>query len=90
MDCTDEANKRKLNENPFIEPVHGQTLVDMKDVQVLNDIINQAAGHPTQTNDHGGKTDGWLKNRLADVLRMLLIDFFCDVLCWLDTQFSVF
>lgn len=30
MDCTDEAGKVKHNDNPFIEPVHGQTVVDMK------------------------------------------------------------
>lgn len=29
-DCTDEAGKIKHNDNPFIEPVQTQTLVDMK------------------------------------------------------------
>lgn len=31
MDCTDEAGKVKhQHDNPFIEPVHGQKVVDMK------------------------------------------------------------
>ena len=30
IECTDEAGKVKHNDNPFIEPVHGQTVVDMK------------------------------------------------------------
>lgn len=31
VDYTDEAGKVKQNDNPFInEPVHGQTVVDMK------------------------------------------------------------
>lgn len=56
MDVTDEApGKRKHHENPFIEPANGQTVVDMKDVMVLNDIIEQAAGRHSQTSDHGGK-----------------------------------
>jgi hypothetical protein len=29
-DCTDEAGKIKHNDNPFIEPVQTQTIVDMK------------------------------------------------------------
>lgn len=37
-DHTDEAGKRKLNENPFVEPVHGQTVVDMKGERVWNEI----------------------------------------------------
>lgn len=33
IDCTDEAGKIKHpNDNPFIEPVHGQAVVDMKGI----------------------------------------------------------
>lgn len=53
-DCTDEAGKVKQNDNPFIEPVQTQTVVDMKDVMVLNDIIEQAAGRQSHASDHGG------------------------------------
>ncbi|XP_059479446.1 sodium channel protein para isoform X5 [Neocloeon triangulifer] len=49
----DGAAKGKHQENPFIEPAQHQTVVDMKDVMVLNDIIEQAAGRQSQTSDHG-------------------------------------
>ncbi|CRK91925.1 CLUMA_CG005540, isoform B [Clunio marinus] len=53
QDCTDEAGKVKSS-NPFIEePAQSNTLVDMKDVMVLNDIIEQAAGRHSRTSDHG-------------------------------------
>ncbi|XP_055382360.1 sodium channel protein para isoform X10 [Condylostylus longicornis] len=52
-DCTDEAGKVKQPDNPFIEPVQTQTVVDMKDVMVLNDIIEQAAGRQSRTSDRG-------------------------------------
>lgn len=63
-DCTDEAGKIKQTDNPFIEPVQTQAIVDMKDVMVLNDIIEQAAGRHSRASggpvaatggDHGGK-----------------------------------
>lgn len=35
IDCTDEAGKIKhSNDNPFIEPVHGQAVVDMKGIPI--------------------------------------------------------
>ncbi|XP_055922935.1 sodium channel protein para isoform X45 [Eupeodes corollae] len=53
LDCTDEAGKVKHHDNPFIEPVQTQTVVDMKDVMVLNDIIEQAAGRQSRASDKG-------------------------------------
>lgn len=47
--------KLKHLDNPFIDSVQKQTMVDMKDVMVLNDIIEQAAGQQTGPTDHGGK-----------------------------------
>ncbi|EDS27197.1 voltage-gated sodium channel [Culex quinquefasciatus] len=54
QDYTDDAGKIKHNDNPFIEPSQTQTVVDMKDVMVLNDIIEQAAGRHSRASDHGG------------------------------------
>ncbi|XP_026846114.1 sodium channel protein para isoform X48 [Drosophila persimilis] len=53
LECTDEAGKIKHHDNPFIEPVQTQTVVDMKDVMVLNDIIEQAAGRHSRASDRG-------------------------------------
>ncbi|KAA0200133.1 voltage gated sodium channel [Hyalella azteca] len=42
--------------NPFIDPIQKQTVVDMRDVMVLNDIIEQAAqqhGRLSRASDHG-------------------------------------
>ncbi|KAL7020839.1 hypothetical protein ACKWTF_011658 [Chironomus riparius] len=53
QDCTDEAGKIKSS-NPFIEePAQSNTVVDMKDVMVLNDIIEQAAGRHSRASEHG-------------------------------------
>lgn len=45
--------KLKHLDNPFIDNGQKQTFVDMKDVMVLNDIIEQAAGRQSETSDHG-------------------------------------
>ncbi|KAK8395290.1 hypothetical protein O3P69_006178 [Scylla paramamosain] len=43
--------------NPFIDPIQKQTVVDMRDVRVLQDIIEQAAvnaaGRMSRASDHG-------------------------------------
>ncbi|KAL1421885.1 hypothetical protein MTO96_022598 [Rhipicephalus appendiculatus] len=44
---------KKQPDNPFIEPSQRQGLVDMKDVMVLNDIIEQAAGRQSKASERG-------------------------------------
>ncbi|KRF82092.1 sodium channel protein para isoform X40 [Drosophila virilis] len=99
LECTDEAGKIKHHDNPFIEPVQTQTVVDMKDVMVLNDIIEQAAGRhsrasdrgvsvyyfPTEDDDEDGPT---LKDRALEVI-LKGIDVFCvwDC-CWVWLKFQ--
>ncbi|XP_053952366.1 sodium channel protein para isoform X17 [Anastrepha ludens] len=99
LECTDEAGKIKQNDNPFIEPVQTQTVVDMKDVMVLNDIIEQAAGRhsrasdrgvsvyyfPTEDDDEDGPT--FKEKALEAILRG--IDIFCvwDC-CWVWLKFQ--
>lgn len=34
LECTDEAGKIKHHDNPFIEPVQTQTVVDMKGISI--------------------------------------------------------
>ncbi|XP_076332235.1 sodium channel protein para-like isoform X1 [Tachypleus tridentatus] len=51
MEGDDCLAKNKHQENPFVEPCQHQTLVDMKDVMVLNDIIEQAAGRQSKANE---------------------------------------
>nr|CAD7455938.1 unnamed protein product [Timema tahoe] len=53
VDSEDGAMKAKHQDNPFIEPTQHQTVVDMKDVMVLNDIIEQAAGRQSRASEHG-------------------------------------
>ncbi|XP_055302529.1 sodium channel protein para isoform X17 [Sitodiplosis mosellana] len=93
-DYTDEAGKIKhSNDNPFIEPVHGQTVVDMKDVMVLNDIIEQAAGRQSHASDHGEDDDDdedgpTMREKLFE-FGMRMIDLFCVWDCcepWLKFQ----
>ncbi|XP_043072091.1 sodium channel protein para isoform X43 [Drosophila grimshawi] len=99
LECTDEAGKIKHHDNPFIEPVQTQTVVDMKDVMVLNDIIEQAAGRhsrasdrgvsvyyfPTEDDDEDGPT---FKDRALEVI-LKGIDVFCvwDC-CWVWLKFQ--
>ncbi|KAJ8937407.1 hypothetical protein NQ314_011893, partial [Rhamnusium bicolor] len=45
--------KLKHLDNPFIDSNQRQTVVDMKDVMVLNDIIEQAAGRQSGASEHG-------------------------------------
>ncbi|XP_037914865.1 sodium channel protein para isoform X11 [Hermetia illucens] len=97
-DCTDEAGKIKHHDNPFIEPVQAQTVVDMKDVMVLNDIIEQAGRQsrasdrgvsvyyfPTDDDDEDGPT---FKDKALEAL-LKGIDIFCVWDCcwpWLKFQ----
>ncbi|XP_035791465.1 sodium channel protein para-like isoform X4 [Anopheles albimanus] len=90
-DCTDDAGKIKHNDNPFIEPTHTQTVVDMKDVMVLNDIIEQAAGRHSRASDHGEDDDEdgpTFKDKAIEFL-MRMIDIFCvwDC-CWVWLKFQ--
>ncbi|XP_031636806.1 sodium channel protein para isoform X42 [Contarinia nasturtii] len=101
-DYTDEAGKIKhSNDNPFIEPVHGQTVVDMKDVMVLNDIIEQAAGRQSREGDQGVSVyyfpteddddddDGPTFKEKLTAFSMRMIDMFCVWDCcapWLKLQ----
>ncbi|KAL9871743.1 sodium channel protein para isoform X2 [Glossina fuscipes] len=99
QEYTDEAGKIKHHDNPFIEPVQTQTVVDMKDVMVLNDIIEQAAGRhsrasdrgvsvyyfPTEDDDEDGPT---FKDKALECL-LKGIDIFCvwDC-CWVWLKFQ--
>nr|XP_049462240.1 sodium channel protein para isoform X45 [Anopheles coluzzii] len=91
QDCTDDAGKIKHNDNPFIEPAQTQTVVDMKDVMVLNDIIEQAAGRHSRASDHGEDDDEdgpTFKDKALEFL-MKMIDIFCvwDC-CWVWLKFQ--
>ncbi|KAK9890302.1 hypothetical protein WA026_010405 [Henosepilachna vigintioctopunctata] len=44
--------ENKLKDNPFVDSSQRQTMVDMKDVMVLNDIIEQAAGRHSGASEH--------------------------------------
>ncbi|XP_065082819.1 sodium channel protein para isoform X30 [Ochlerotatus camptorhynchus] len=91
QDCTDEAGKIKHNDNPFIEPSQTQTVVDMKDVMVLNDIIEQAAGRHSRASDHGedDDEDGPTFKDKAVEFTMRMIEVFCvwDC-CWAWLKFQ--
>lgn len=46
IECTDEAGKIKhSNDNPFIEPVHGQTVVDMKGLILHSNSTHYSTHH---------------------------------------------
>ncbi|XP_076682987.1 sodium voltage-gated channel paralytic isoform X35 [Andrena cerasifolii] len=97
-DLEDPMGKAKQQDNPFIEPSQSHTAVDMKDVMVLNDIIEQAAGRRNRTPEQGVSTHYFptdddeegprFKDKLlAAVLRG--IDIFCVWDCcwlWLEIQ----
>ncbi|XP_017114860.1 sodium channel protein para isoform X43 [Drosophila elegans] len=91
LECTDEAGKIKHHDNPFIEPVQTQTVVDMKDVMVLNDIIEQAAGRHSRASDRGEDDDEdgpTFKDKALEVI-LKGIDVFCVWDCcwvWLKIQ----
>ncbi|XP_045484121.1 sodium channel protein para isoform X30 [Pieris rapae] len=99
-ECTDEAGKvlKQSNDNPFIESSQQPNVVDMRDVMVLNEIIEQAGRQSraseqnvsvyyfsTAEDDDEGPT---FKERLLEWL-MKGIDFFCvwDC-CWLWLEFQ--
>ncbi|KAL6432412.1 hypothetical protein ACFW04_006775 [Cataglyphis niger] len=97
-DLEDPMGKTKQQDNPFIEPSQQHTVVDMKDVMVLNDIIEQAAGRQSKTPEQGVSTyyfptdddeEGptFKDKLLAGVFRC--IDIFCvwDC-CWLWLEFQ--
>ncbi|XP_034184284.1 sodium voltage-gated channel paralytic isoform X29 [Osmia lignaria lignaria] len=97
-DLEDPMGKAKQQDNPFIEPSQQHAVVDMKDVMVLNDIIEQAAGRQSRTPEQGVSTyyfstdddeEGptFKDKLLAAVLRC--IDTFCvwDC-CWLWLEFQ--
>ncbi|XP_068153769.1 sodium channel protein para isoform X46 [Drosophila tropicalis] len=91
LECTDEAGKIKHHDNPFIEPVQTQTVVDMKDVMVLNDIIEQAAGRHSRASDRGEDDDEDGPTFKDKALEAILkgIDVFCvwDC-CWVWLKFQ--
>nr|AON96183.1 voltage-gated sodium channel alpha isoform 6 [Spodoptera exigua] len=99
-ECTDEAGKvlKPSTDNPFIESSQQPNVVDMRDVMVLNEIIEQAGRQsrasdqnvsvyyfPTAEDDEDGPT---FKEKLLECL-MKAIDFFCvwDC-CWLWLEFQ--
>ncbi|XP_026827703.1 sodium channel protein para isoform X3 [Ooceraea biroi] len=97
-DLEDPMGKTKQQDNPFIEPSQQHAVVDMKDVMVLNDIIEQAAGRQSQTPEQGVSTyyfptdddeeEPTFKDKLvAGMFRC--IDIFCvwDC-CWLWLEFQ--
>ncbi|XP_076621089.1 sodium voltage-gated channel paralytic isoform X33 [Colletes latitarsis] len=84
-DLDDPMGKAKQQDNPFIEPSQQHAVVDMKDVMVLNDIIEQAAGRQSRTPEQGDDDEEgprFKEKALAAMLRC--IDIFCvwDC-CWL-------
>ncbi|XP_065166084.1 sodium channel protein para isoform X6 [Atheta coriaria] len=90
--------KFKHLDNPFIDNGQKQTMVDMKDVMVLNDIIEQAAGRQSGDGEHGVSTyyfsannedeedEPTLKEKFLEWL-LKVIDILCvwDC-CWLWLQ----
>ncbi|XP_076380130.1 sodium voltage-gated channel paralytic isoform X4 [Megalopta genalis] len=89
-DLDDPMGKPKQQDNPFIGPSQQHAVVDMKDVMVLNDIIEQAAGRQSRTPEQGDDDEEgptFKDKLLAAVLRC--IDIFCvwDC-CWLWLEFQ--
>ncbi|XP_064475313.1 sodium channel protein para-like isoform X2 [Ornithodoros turicata] len=78
------AVKTKQPDNPFIEPSQRQGLVDMKDVMVLNDIIEQAAGRQSKASEREREEQERPKFKEKCMAHCLkCIDIFCvwDC-CW--------
>ncbi|XP_047506162.1 sodium channel protein para isoform X25 [Pieris napi] len=91
-ECTDEAGKvlKQSNDNPFIATSQQPNVVDMRDVMVLNEIIEQA-GRQSRASEQNAEDDDegpTFKERLLEWL-MKGIDFFCvwDC-CWLWLEFQ--
>ncbi|XP_053611673.1 sodium channel protein para isoform X7 [Plodia interpunctella] len=89
---TDEAGKvlKPSNDNPFIESSQQPNVVDMRDVMVLNEIIEQA-GRQSRASDHNAEEDEdgpTFKEKLLECF-MKGIDLFCvwDC-CWLWLEFQ--
>ncbi|XP_076332243.1 sodium channel protein para-like isoform X6 [Tachypleus tridentatus] len=92
MEGDDCLAKNKHQENPFVEPCQHQTLVDMKDVMVLNDIIEQAAGRQSKANEREKEEQEKIKLRERCVAQCLkCVDIFCvwDC-CWCWIRFQEF
>ncbi|KOB75098.1 Sodium channel protein, partial [Operophtera brumata] len=91
-ECTDEAGKviKPSGDNPFIESSQQPNVVDMRDVMVLNEIIEQA-GRQSRTSEQNADDDEdgpTFKERFLE-FGMKAIDFFCvwDC-CWLWLEFQ--
>ncbi|XP_042204472.1 sodium channel protein para-like isoform X7 [Homarus americanus] len=96
---------KNQDSNPFIDPIQTHTVVDMRDVMVLNDIIEQAAAHAgrqSRASDHGvsiyyfsaEEEEESFKERVKKkLIKYLLkcIDIFCvwDC-CWAWIKFAKF
>ncbi|XP_058802302.1 sodium channel protein para isoform X2 [Phymastichus coffea] len=98
-DSEDPYGKVKQQDNPFIEePTQQHAVVDMKDVMVLNDIIEQAAGRQSRTSEHGvsiyyfpteDDEDGPTFKEKAIAMLFRCIDIFCVWDCcwvWIKIQ----
>ncbi|XP_034940963.1 sodium channel protein para isoform X13 [Chelonus insularis] len=98
VDMEDPLGKNKQPDNPFIEPSQQNAVVDMKDVMVLNDIIEQAAGRQSRSSDQGVSTYYFptdddeegptFKEKLLSAI-VRVIDFLCvwDC-CWAWLKFQ--
>ncbi|XP_044765573.1 sodium channel protein para isoform X3 [Coccinella septempunctata] len=97
---TGQLCENKLKDNPFVDSSQQQTMVDMKDVMVLNDIIEQAAGQQSVASEHGvsvyyfsAKDDDeeeepTFRERFLETA-IKIIDMFCVwdcCWCWLQIQ----
>ncbi|KAG1669531.1 Sodium channel protein para [Nymphon striatum] len=100
MDGDECVMKNKHHpDNPFVEPSQRQNVVDMKDVMVLNDIIEQAAGRQSRASHSGVSVYYFSADQMADEGPKLaerltaqmyrLIDIFCvwDC-CWVWLRFQ--
>ncbi|GAB6019017.1 hypothetical protein CHUAL_000648 [Chamberlinius hualienensis] len=91
LDSEDFVIKNKHPDNPFVEPSHRNNLLDMKDVMVLNDIIDQARRQSRDT-DHGDEEEEeekpkWKERCLAALSKY--VDIFClweCCECWVKFQ----
>ncbi|XP_063929405.1 sodium channel protein para-like isoform X7 [Zophobas morio] len=81
------GSKLKQLDNPFIDSNQKQTVVDMKDVMVLNDIIEQAAvsgGSDRGANNDEEEEEPTIKERVLEYT-IRIIDIFCVwdcCTCW--------
>ncbi|KAF8791824.1 Sodium channel protein para like protein [Argiope bruennichi] len=86
---SDEGLSKKTNDSPFSDP-HRQTVVDMKDLMVVNDIIEQAAGRQSKESEREREEldkPRFKERCLANCLKC--IDIFCVwdcCACWVRFQ----